>query len=169
MLWEDGTSFDYAGAESMEREIARLAPDDLPGYARFVEYTRRVFERGYEELAAPPFSNVSDMLRVLPSLVRLRADRSVYATVARFVKDERLREALSFHSLLVGGNPFDTSAIYTLIHYLERKWASIFRAEAPVPSCALACASSRSSEARCASRAPCAVWRSSAEPECAIG
>jgi len=126
LIWGDGTAFDYAGAESMEREIARLAPDDLAGYRRFVEYTRRVFERGYEELAATPFSNFSDMLRVAPSLVRLRADRSVYATVARFVKNERLREALSFHSLLVGGNPFETSAIYTLIHYLERHWGVFF-------------------------------------------
>jgi phytoene desaturase len=126
LVWSDGSSFDYAGADSMEREIARFAPADLAGYARFVDYSRRVFERGYEELAAAPFSNFSDMLRVAPSLVRLRADRSVYATVARFVKNERLREALSFHSLLVGGNPFETSAIYTLIHHLERKWGVFF-------------------------------------------
>ncbi|HWP06075.1 MAG TPA: FAD-dependent oxidoreductase, partial [Polyangiaceae bacterium] len=84
LLWEDGTRFDYAGAESMEREIARLAPGDADGYARFVEHSRRVFERGYEELAAEPFSNFTDMLRVAPALARLRADRSVYATVARF-------------------------------------------------------------------------------------
>jgi phytoene desaturase len=42
------------------------------------------------------------------------------------VKDEHLRQALSFHTLLVGGNPFETSAIYTLIHYLERKWGVFF-------------------------------------------
>ena len=126
LLWEDGTRFDYAGAESMEREIARLAPGDADGYARFVEHSRRVFERGYEELAAEPFSNFTDMLRVAPALARLRADRSVYATVARFVKDPHLRQALSFHSLLVGGNPFETSSIYTLIHYLERKWGVFF-------------------------------------------
>lgn len=126
LLWEDGTRFDYGGTGGMEQEILRLAPGDREGYARFVEYTRHVFERGYEELAAAPFSNFSDMLRVAPSLVRLRADRSVYATVARFVKNEHLRQALSFHSLLVGGNPFETSSIYTLIHYLERKWGVFF-------------------------------------------
>ena len=59
-------------------------------------------------------------------LMKLRADRSVYKTVARYVNDEHVRQALSFHSLLVGGNPFDTSAIYTLIHYLERKWGVYF-------------------------------------------
>jgi phytoene desaturase len=126
LFWEDGTSLDYAGAGGMEREIERLAPDDLAGYRRFVAYTGRVFEKGYEELAAAPFLHFSDMVRVAPSLARLRADRSVYATVSRFVKNEHLRQALSFHSLLVGGNPFHTSSIYTLIHYLERKWGVFF-------------------------------------------
>jgi phytoene desaturase len=62
----------------------------------------------------------------LPALARLRADRSVYRTVARYVRDERLRQALSFHSLLIGGNPFETSSIYTLIHFLERRWGVHF-------------------------------------------
>jgi phytoene desaturase len=66
------------------------------------------------------------MIRVAPKLARLRADRSVYATVARYVKDRHVREALSFHSLLVGGNPFETSSIYTLIHHLEREWGVWF-------------------------------------------
>ena len=66
------------------------------------------------------------MVRVAPELARLRADRSVYAHRRRFVEDEHLRQALSFHSLLVGGNPFETSSIYTLIHYLERSWGVFF-------------------------------------------
>jgi phytoene desaturase len=126
LFWEDGTEFDYQGGESMLAAIRQLAPDDLPGYERFVDYTRRVFQKGYTELAAEPFLHFADMVRVAPSLAWLRADRSVYATVSRFVKNEHLRQALSFHSLLVGGNPFETSSIYTLIHYLEREWGVFF-------------------------------------------
>jgi phytoene desaturase len=85
-----------------------------------------VFDKGYTELVAQPFLRFSDMVKVAPDLMRLRADRSVYAAVSRFVEDEHVRQALSFHSLLVGGNPFDTSAIYTLIHYLEKKWGVFF-------------------------------------------
>lgn len=125
--WGDGTVFDYSDdAEAMRRQIAALEPRDVAGYERFVDYSRRVFTKGYEELAATPFLKFVDMVRVAPHLARLRADRSVYATVARFIENEHLREAFSFHSLLVGGNPFDTSAIYTLIHYLERKWGVSF-------------------------------------------
>lgn len=127
LLWEDGVAFDYDGdAASMERQIRRLSPGDLAGYHRFYEYSRKVFEAGYEGLVDQPFLRFADMLGVAPQLARLRADRSVYATVARFVDDEHLRQALSFHSLLVGGNPFATSSLYTLIHYLERKWGVFF-------------------------------------------
>ncbi|HEU5075832.1 MAG TPA: phytoene desaturase [Polyangiaceae bacterium] len=127
LLWEDGDRFDYDGdGESMLAQIRARSEADAMGYERFVDYTRRVFQKGYDELAATPFLRFFDMVKVAPDLARLRADRSVYDTVARYVKDEHVRQALSFHSLLVGGNPFDTSAIYTLIHYLERKWGVHF-------------------------------------------
>ncbi len=126
LLWQDGTSIDYAGGDALVAQIRQRCPEDEQGYLRFVEYSREVFQKGYTELAHAPFLRFSDMLKVAPSLARLRADRSVYQTVSRFVKDEKLREALSFHSLLVGGNPFETSSIYTLIHYLERNWGVFF-------------------------------------------
>lgn len=125
LAWSDGERFDYDAA-TIEDQIEARSPGDLAGYRAFLDYSRRVFEIGYEKLAATPFLHFTDMVKVAPSLVRLRADRSVYATVARFVRDEKLRQALSFHSLLVGGNPFETSAIYTLVHYLERKWGVFF-------------------------------------------
>jgi len=127
LIWDDGDQFDYVGdSQQMLAQIAARDPRDAEGYAQFVEYTKRVFQKGYTELAATPFLRFFDMVRVAPQLARLRADRSVYDTVARFVRDPHVREALSFHSLLVGGNPFDTSAIYTLIHYLERRYGVWF-------------------------------------------
>jgi phytoene desaturase len=124
---DDGDSFDYDGDPArMLAQIRARRPADGDGYQRFVEYSRKVFETGYTELAHTPFLRFSDMLRVAPSLAMLRADRSVYQTVARFVKHPHVREALSFHALLVGGNPFETSSIYTLIHHLERTWGVFF-------------------------------------------
>jgi phytoene desaturase len=127
LCWDDGDSLDYVtDLEVMAKQFgARNAKDDQ-GYRRFVDYAQRVFAKGYEELAATPFLRFFDMVRVAPDLARLRADRSVYGAVSRFIEGEHARQALSFHSLLVGGNPFDTSAIYTLIHQLERKWGVFF-------------------------------------------
>ena len=127
LRWPDGTTFDYGGdAAAMRAAVAALAPGDGEGFDRFMDYSRRVFEAGYEGLVDTAFLRFADMVRVAPQLARLRADRSVYGAVSRFVKDERLRQALSFHALLIGGNPFETSAIYTLIPFLEHKWGVLF-------------------------------------------
>ena len=127
LKWDDGYTFDYFGdSERLLEQIRKMNPDDVAGYQRFSDYSRRVFEKGYEELVATPFLRFVDMVKVAPDLARLRADRSVYKTVSGFVKDERLRQAFSFHTLLVGGNPYETSSIYTLIHHLERTWGVFF-------------------------------------------
>jgi phytoene desaturase len=46
--------------------------------------------------------------------------------VSKYIRDERLRQLLTFEPLLVGGNPFTTTSIYLLIHWLERKWGVHF-------------------------------------------
>jgi phytoene desaturase len=66
------------------------------------------------------------MIRILPDLVRLRGDRTVYDLVCRHLRDPSLRMFFSIQPLLVGGNPFDTSCLYSLIHYLEREWGVWF-------------------------------------------
>jgi phytoene desaturase len=127
LQWPDGMRFDYSNQESrLVEQIRNCSPGDVEGYYRFADYTRRVFEKGYVQLGATPFLNFRDMIRCAPDLMRLRADRSVYATVSRFLKHEQLRQAFSFHPLLVGGNPMETSAIYTLIHWIERQWGVFF-------------------------------------------
>lgn len=127
LAWSDGDSMDYVGdTKEMARQIGARNPGDAAGYRRFVEHSKKVFDVGYLELVDQPFLRFADMVKVAPDLIRLRADRSVYETVSRFVDDEHVRQALSFHSLLIGGNPFDTSSLYTLIHYLEKKWGVYF-------------------------------------------
>ncbi len=127
LFWEDGYRFDYSNDDdSTLEQIRRKSPADVEGYRAFLKYAEEVFEQGYTRLAHVPFLDWWSMLRVAPQLVRLGAYRSVYDTVSRFIRDEHLRQSFSFHSLLVGGNPFTASAIYTLIHFLERKWGVFF-------------------------------------------
>ncbi|MDJ0847993.1 MAG: phytoene desaturase family protein [Myxococcota bacterium] len=123
----DGRSFDYGGTvEDTLSEIARFEPRDCDGYLRMVEHSRRIFDKGFVELADQPFGRLRDMLRVVPALARLRSDRSVYRMVSRYLRHPLLRRAFSIQPLLVGGNPFDTTSIYSLIHYLEREWGIHF-------------------------------------------
>ncbi|MEO8618783.1 MAG: phytoene desaturase [Sphingomicrobium sp.] len=121
LMWNDGTIFDYSNNdESLNKQIAALNPDDVAGYRKFLEYSAGVYEQGYVKLGAVPFLDFTSMIKAAPALARYQAWRSVYSIVAGFVKSEKLREALSFHTLLVGGNPMKTSSIYALIHKLER-------------------------------------------------
>ena len=121
LLWPDGSHFDYGNDEpALRREIAAFNPADVAGYERFLRYSEAVHAEGYVKLGAVPFLDFASMLKAAPALARQRAWRSVYATVASHIKDARLREAFSFHTLLVGGNPMTTSSIYALIHTIEK-------------------------------------------------
>jgi len=121
LSWPDGSTFDYLNDDALlEKQIAALNPADVQGYRRFLDYAAGVFVEGYEKLGAVPFLDFKSMLKAAPKLARYQAWRSVYSVVSGFVKNEKLRQALSFHTLLVGGNPMTTSAIYALIHKLER-------------------------------------------------
>lgn len=118
-----GKFFDYnSDEEFIAGQIDKFNPADRVGYEKFIASTKPIFDKGFVELADKPFLSIGDMLRVAPDLIKLQSYRSVYGYVSRFVKDDFLKRCFSFHPLFVGGNPFDASAIYGMIHYLEREW-----------------------------------------------
>ena len=121
--FDSGETFDTNGdADAMREQVARFSPGDVAGYDRFIEASREIFKVGFQQLGHVPFTRWQDMAKIVPQMVKLRSHRSVYAMVSQYVKDERLRVVLSFHPLLIGGNPFTVTSIYTLISYLERHW-----------------------------------------------
>ena len=127
LLWEDGYTFDYCSDEDqLLAQIAKKSPEDVEGYKRFYRFSEQAFHEGYLKLGTVPFLNFWSMVRAAPQLASLQGYRSVYGRLTDFVKDKHLREAFSFHTLLVGGDPFKTSAVYALIHALERKWGVWF-------------------------------------------
>ena len=115
------TRIGQSAFRKLHKEIHKLNPADVDGYEEFLHYSEQVYEEGYLKLGAKAFLSFSDMMAAAPSLAKYQAWRSVYSIVSKYVEDEHLRQALSFHSLLIGGNPMKASSIYTLIHALERK------------------------------------------------
>jgi phytoene desaturase len=123
LRFDDGSVFDMRADPAATRaEVARLSPRDAAGYDAFMRVSAETCRIGFEQLGHRPFSSWRDMLRVAPDLLRLGAWRSVHGLVARHFRDPRLRIAFSFHPLLIGGNPFAASAIYSLISHLEQRW-----------------------------------------------
>lgn len=122
LCWEDGKSFDYNDDQAaMERQIAAFNPKDVEGYNKFHQYSEELYQKGYIKLGAVPFQSFWSMIKAAPELARLESWNSVHAMVARYIEDPHLRQAFSFHTLLVGGDPFKTSSVYALIHALERR------------------------------------------------
>ncbi len=118
----DKRYFDYNGDTNFILEqIEKWNPADKQNYLNFVQGIKDIFETGMA-LIDQPFLKVSDMMKVVPDLVRLQSYKSVYSYVSQFIEDDFLRQCFSFHPLLIGGNPFDSTSIYALIHYLEREW-----------------------------------------------
>ena len=126
-LYPDGTHFDYGGTvEDTKAEIARIEPRDVEGYQRLLEHSRRIFDVGFTELADEPFHKVGTMVRQVPKLLSLQSQKTVWQFVSKYLSHPKLRWAFSIQPLLVGGNPFDTTSIYSLIHHVEREWGIHF-------------------------------------------
>jgi phytoene desaturase len=121
--FDDGDTFTCcADPAFMRKEVARISPDDVSGYDRFMAESEEIYRIGFEKLGHIPFSNFGDMLRIVPHLLKLKSWHSVHSHVASHVKHPKNRMALSFHPLFVGGNPFKTTNVYSLIAYLERTY-----------------------------------------------
>jgi len=122
-IFEDGKKFDYSGDEGqMKKQIKEINEEDVKGYEELVKFTKKIFDKGFTELADVPFNRPLIMMKQLPALLKLKSYKSVYSLVSSYIKNEKLRRMLSMHPLLVGGNPFTTTSIYGLILYLEKKW-----------------------------------------------
>jgi len=121
--FDDGDTFDCsADLERMRAEVQRVAPEDVPGFDRFLLESERIYKVAFEGLAAVSFHQFGTMLRAAPDLLRLGGYRSVYSKVSQYFRNEKLRIAFSFHPLLIGGNPFSTTAYFCLIAHLERSF-----------------------------------------------
>jgi phytoene desaturase len=124
--WADGTVFNYNDdKENLLGQIRKIAPEEIENYKRFARDLGEIYRVGFD-LIDKPFDTIGSMLRVVPQMIKLRSDRSVYKFASKYFKNEKLREAFSFHPLLIGGNPFTSTSIYAMIHELEQKFGVWF-------------------------------------------
>ena len=125
--FHDGTTFDYCkSVKDTQKEIAKFSKNDALGYEKLLKISHEIFDIGFTKLSDKPFSSFWFMFKQIPSLIKLKAYLTVSQLVKKYLKNPKIQSAFSIHPLLVGGNPFDTTSIYALIHYLERNWGVYF-------------------------------------------
>lgn len=118
----DRQYFDYFhNVEDTLSEIDRWNPTDKTGYRKFSDQTRKIFEK-FHPFTDRPFLKLMDMVKIIPDVIRLQAFGGTYGFASRFIKHPFLKRVFSFHPLLIGGNPFDTPSIFTLIVQFEKEW-----------------------------------------------
>ena len=125
--FHNGQEFDYRPSiEDTIKEIERFSKEDAEGYKQLLEHSERIFNIGFLKLSDKPFSSFWEMVKQIPSLLKLQSYLTVSGLVNKYLKNPFMRKAFSIHPLLVGGDPHTTTSIYALIHYLERKWGVYF-------------------------------------------
>ena len=121
--FDDGDHFDYsADPERMRQEVLRIDPTAGPGYAAFMAEADLCYELGFEALGSQSFDRLGDLFKALPSMVRMKGWRSLHDMVATHLKHPKLRQAMSLQALLIGGNPFSVTCVFSLINALERRF-----------------------------------------------
>ena len=125
--FHDGTFFNYGpDQDQLLEQIKAIEPKDVNGYLKMLQHAEKIFEVGYLKLADQPFHKLSSLIKYTPDIIKLKGYQSVYQFVSSYLKHPNLRQAFSIQPLLVGGNPFNTTSIYALIHALEKKWGVFF-------------------------------------------
>ena len=125
--FSDGSQFDYkASIDDTLTEIRRFSSHDADGYIKLLAQSKKIYDIGFKKLVHRPFTRIWDMVQQVPALIYLKCYRTVAEMVNSYLSHPLMRQAFSIHPLLVGGNPFNTTSIYSLIHYLERRWGIFF-------------------------------------------
>ena len=108
-----------ADPERLRDEVAKFSAADAARVEPFLAALAPIYEQGILGAGRRPFLAAGDFARLVPSMLRLDALRPLHSFVARHFSHPRVREAFSFHSLFIGGDPYRVPAIYAALVYLQ--------------------------------------------------
>ncbi|MDM5297459.1 phytoene desaturase family protein [Bacillus pumilus] len=120
--YQDGTSYTkYYDLERQLEEIRRVFPKEDESFLAFMEEMTERFQKGQQAFLEKSFHEkrtffTKDNMKIL---MKLKAYRTVQSALKKYFSDERLRDAYALQTLYVGGNPYEASAIYSLVSYSE--------------------------------------------------
>ena len=112
-------ALDFVPAERMAEQIAPFSGRDAAAFDEFLTALKPIYEQGILGAGRRPFLRLRDLMAFTPSMVRLGAALPLWRMVAKHFEHPRIREAFSFHSLFIGGDPFRVPAIYGALVYLQ--------------------------------------------------
>jgi phytoene desaturase len=116
----EAQTFDFSDSPArLEEEVARFSPSDANRVEDFLGALKPIYEYAVLDVGRRAFDDVRSLAPLLPTLLRLSAVQPVSDFVARYFRHPRVREAFSFHSMFIGGDPYRVPAIYAALVYLQ--------------------------------------------------
>jgi phytoene desaturase len=109
----------FSDRDRLREQVARFDRADAARLDAFLDALRPIYEEGILGAGRRAFGDARSFAGLLPRMARLGAIVPLHRFVARFFRHPRVREAFSFHSLFIGGDPFRVPAIYGALAYLQ--------------------------------------------------
>ncbi len=121
IMWsQTDQHFDFSDdRDRLKSEMAKFSTRDAARLDDFLDALKPIYEQGILAAGRKAFLNSKDFAALLPMMLKLDAARPLYSFVSRFFEHPRIREAFSFHSLFIGGDPYRVPAIYGALVYLQ--------------------------------------------------
>lgn len=112
--------FDFSeDRERLRAQVAKFSARDASRLDDFLAALKPIYEDGILAAGRKPFLRFGDFAGLVPTMLRLGAVLPLSTFVARYFEHPRVREAFSFHSLFIGGDPHRVPAIYGALVYLQ--------------------------------------------------
>ncbi|CAA3707338.1 Phytoene dehydrogenase [Candidatus Portiera aleyrodidarum] len=118
----DNTSFKYcANITKTKNNIKNFSQNDLKNYKHLLFISQSFFDICFKIFSNKPFNNFYQMIKCIPIFINLKCYKSYFYLINHYLKNNKLKQIFSIYPLLIGGNPYKISCLYSLILYLERK------------------------------------------------
>ncbi|AGI27206.1 Phytoene dehydrogenase [Candidatus Portiera aleyrodidarum] len=123
----DKTTFNYCNnVKKTKHNIKFFSKTDLESYNKLLLITKRFFEFCFKRFSKKTFNTIYHLIKCIPTFIKLKCYHSYFYLINHFIKNNKLKQIFSIYPLLIGGNPYKVSCLYSLILYLERKWGIHF-------------------------------------------
>ncbi len=103
------------------KQLESISEQDAQGYLAYLADVYKRYLVAKDHFIQKTFRSPFDFYnpKSLYQAFKLRTLNSAYSSISKFVKHEKLRQALSFQTLYIGISPFVGPSIYTIIPMIE--------------------------------------------------
>ena len=121
-FWSDGTIFDASqSAEKTEGEIARIAPEDVGNFRKYLADSKQKYEIAERTFLSKSLNELPELLTAknLPDLLKISTLTTLDKHNANYFKSPKLRQLFNRFATYNGSSPYKIPATFALIPYVE--------------------------------------------------